>query len=231
MRDGPTLSSESLRESELLQLRQNNILINQNAALLEALTGILDRPTPTLPAPMVDMSGIIGTLDQLTAAIVDLRQSVRAQPAIEIPSAPAPNLEPLQKTMEQMQAVLAKLPEQITKHMGTIRVAGSTKSTMRLENAQGELINPAADFATGEILEDQTGNAGVVTFTFSTHMYLICAYSADATSRATAFGDPPTSSKGIVLPTDVPTYITARSNQLKVWAPVGATVSVWGFRP
>lgn len=84
-------------------------------------------------------------------------------------------------------------------------------------------------FAGGEVLADQAGAAGVLTFTFSAARQLVWVRSDGGVARANPFGGVPTSTSGIFCDDGVPTPITVTTSLVKVFAPTGTTVKVHGY--
>lgn len=85
-------------------------------------------------------------------------------------------------------------------------------------------------FVDTEVLPDQQGAESVLTFTFSSPVQLVWVRSVGGDSRVHPSGGTPTSTFGIRAPDDEPVPITVQTNQIKVWAPSTATITVWGFR-
>lgn len=85
-------------------------------------------------------------------------------------------------------------------------------------------------FDGGEVLADQAGAGGVLTFTFANSMELIWARADGGDARADPFGGTPTASLGILLEDGIPTPITMQTSTLKVYAAGGVTVRVYGYR-
>jgi len=88
------------------------------------------------------------------------------------------------------------------------------------------------DYQAGEILVDQSGAGGVLTYTFSNQQSLIVVHSVGTllTSRADPFGGTPSSTLGIRCDDGVPVYIPVQTSAVKVFAPSGTTVTVYGVR-
>lgn len=90
------------------------------------------------------------------------------------------------------------------------------------------------DYQTGEILADQVGAGGVLTFTFSEPVHMLWINDIGATttnvSRADPFGGTPNATTGITVPNGTPTPITVTTSSVKVYAPTGSTISVYGYR-
>ncbi len=84
-------------------------------------------------------------------------------------------------------------------------------------------------FNSGATLPDQSGAGGVLTFTFASAMDLIWIRSVGGVSRADPFGGTPTSTQGVYCADSEPQPITVTATTIKVYAPSGATVSVWGY--
>lgn len=84
--------------------------------------------------------------------------------------------------------------------------------------------------ATGEHLPDQPGAGGVLTFTFTAQMDFIWVRSVGGISRADPWGGEPTGNSGWYCDDNEATPIEVQASQIKIHAPAGATVSVWGQR-
>lgn len=86
----------------------------------------------------------------------------------------------------------------------------------------------------GEVLADQAGAGAALTFTFALSVDLIFVFvkSAGGTSqgRADPFGGTPTASQGIPCEDGAVQPIPVVASSVKVFAPTGTTVSVWGYR-
>lgn len=81
-----------------------------------------------------------------------------------------------------------------------------------------------------EALDDQTGNGTVRTFTFGSDVELVWVRVVGGIGRAAPAGPDPSASKGVYCAADEPTPITCVTDELRVFAPNGTTISVWGFR-
>jgi hypothetical protein len=92
---------------------------------------------------------------------------------------------------------------------------------------------PVSDrFTGGEVLPDQSGAGAVLTFTFASAVHLIWVLSqgADLVARVDPFGGVPSAVAGIPVFEQAATAIVVTATTIKVYAPVGTTISVWGFR-
>lgn len=85
-------------------------------------------------------------------------------------------------------------------------------------------------FTAMEHLVDQAGAGAVLTFAFSAAVHQVWIYSLGAVSRAGVGATDPSSTRGAFCDNGVPCPLPVTASVVKVWAPVGATVSVWGFR-
>ena len=107
-------------------------------------------------------------------------------------------------------------------------------ATSGITDAQLRAAPPAVrdDYQTGDVLADQSGAGGVLTFTFPAPVQLAVVHATGAglTARADPFGGAPSASTGVKCPDDVPTYIPVVTSTIKVYAPSGMTVGVWGYR-
>lgn len=89
------------------------------------------------------------------------------------------------------------------------------------------------DYQAGEVLADQPGAAGVLTFTFTggvAQLVVVTSTGASLTARADPFGGTPAANLGIRCDDGVPTYVPVATSAVKVFAPVGTSVSVYGLR-
>ncbi len=85
----------------------------------------------------------------------------------------------------------------------------------------------------GEVLDQQSGAGGVLTFTFASAVDLVVVELDGLTTdvgRVNPFGGVPTASFGIPLRDESPIYIPVTTNSVKVYAGSGTTVNVWGVR-
>lgn len=82
----------------------------------------------------------------------------------------------------------------------------------------------------GQILADQDGLGDVLTFTFSREMHLIWVRCDGGNGRADPFGGTPTASLGILCENGVPQPINMTATTVRVYAGLGTTVRVWGYR-
>lgn len=89
----------------------------------------------------------------------------------------------------------------------------------------------AADVYTEmEALAEQSGAGAALTFTFASAVQLAWVRSVGGISRAVVGSQTPTAVLGAYCADDEPHPITVNGTIVKVYAPVGATVSVWGYR-
>lgn len=89
------------------------------------------------------------------------------------------------------------------------------------------------DFQAGEVLPDQVGTEGISTFTFSSPVNLVVIDASGAetdVARADPFGGMPTQSLGIPCRNETPTFLPVITTQVRVWAPDGMVMSVYGYR-
>lgn len=117
-----------------------------------------------------------------------------------------------------------------------VKVTPSGALTVEVNNANGPL-NVADDYQTGEILPDQTGIGGVLTFTFSTPVQNMWVYAvrpidlaADGEVRADPFGGAPSATFGIPISLGAITPIPAVATSIKIFAAAGVRVTVYGNR-
>ena len=81
----------------------------------------------------------------------------------------------------------------------------------------------------GEALADQAGGA-VRTFTFASAVQLVWVRVDGDSGRADPFGGTPADGVGIYCESGIPNPITVQCTTVRVWAPTGSTIRVWGFR-
>lgn len=131
-----------------------------------------------------------------------------------------------------------------------MHVEDSVRTKTKVQDETGAVVNPATKeileerlpqgpndflriddvYTTGEVLEDQPGANDVLTFTFSAPVDIVWVRCEGGDVRVDPFGGDPTSTKGIKVEDKVPTPMPVRRTTVKVWAPSGTTVNVWGFR-
>lgn len=133
-------------------------------------------------------------------------------------------------TQERQQAAIVALDR--------IRAALESGSSPTPQSIQDLLFQiligplPVRERLTGlQLLEDQAGSGGVLSFDFAAAVDLAWVRSVGVVSRAGTPTAVPTATKGIYCADDEPTPVTLYGTQLRVFAPAGATVSVWGFGP
>lgn len=106
----------------------------------------------------------------------------------------------------------------------------SITGAVEVNNDSGDPLRAKDTMIAGEALADQNGAAGVLTFVFSSAVQLVWVRSKGGISRADPFGGIPAINTGIPCADDEPTPISVQTASVKVWAPAGSVVSVWGFR-
>lgn len=60
-------------------------------------------------------------------------------------------------------------------------------------------------------------------------MLVVDSDGEDLTSRADPFGGTPTASRGVPVRHEIPVWLPVTTSTVKVFAPSGATVTVWGY--
>lgn len=95
-------------------------------------------------------------------------------------------------------------------------------------------IKVGDDFSGGEILAQQNGANAVLTFNFASEMNLIFIESSSGDNElicmANPFGGTPTSTSGIPCHNKQAREIKINTTTVRVYAPTGTTVNVWGLR-
>lgn len=93
-------------------------------------------------------------------------------------------------------------------------------------------VDSADVFTDCELLADQSSIGAVLNFTFTRNMHLIMVHCAGNPARASVNASTPTATLGIYCDQDVITpipFFLSAGTQLKVYAPAGTPVRVWGF--
>jgi len=108
----------------------------------------------------------------------------------------------------------------------------AVKNSNASSSDYGMVTRPFDAFSGGETLADQTGTGAVLTFTFSSAVNLVVveAKGTSQTARADPFGGTPTASQGVICDDAVPTFLPVTATIVKVFAPSGMVVGVWGYR-
>ena len=92
-------------------------------------------------------------------------------------------------------------------------------------------LDPVADtYLGGEVLADQAGAGAVLDFEFAAPVDLLWVRADGGDARAEPFGGDPAANFGIVCEDGIPNPLTIRTDTVKVFAGVGTTVHVWGYR-
>ncbi len=93
-------------------------------------------------------------------------------------------------------------------------------------------FDTADAFTAGEVLADQSGAGAVLTFTFAAaqHLIWVLAQGDGLVARIDPFGGTPSATAGIPAFHETPVPLTVVATTIKVYAPTGTTVSVWGYR-
>lgn len=173
-----------------------------------------------LRATPVPISGTVA----VTGALTDTQLRATAVP-VSLATAPTtPVTGTFWQTTQPVSAATLPLPtgaaQNTTLTDGSVRVGG----TVAVQDK----------FSAGEILADQVGAGAVLTFTFTSAVQMVWVRDIGATltnvSRADPFGGTPTATLGIAIPNGEPTPLTITTSSVKVYAPVGSTISVYGYR-
>lgn len=89
-------------------------------------------------------------------------------------------------------------------------------------------------YTDGEVLADQVGAGGVLTFTFASPVDLVFVHGKSAagnlTLRADPFGGVPSVTQGIPSDDGSPLPLPITTGSVQVYAPNNMTISVWGYR-
>lgn len=146
--------------------------------------------------------------------------------------------------------VLAELASILARLNATLSVGLDANSLNALENVSVQnlpttyntrALNHATDsvanrdkYLSGEVLADQAGSGAVLTFTFASPVDLVFVHgksgSGNLTLRADPFGGTPSASQGIPSDDGSPLPLPVTTDTVRVYAPNGMTVTVWGYR-
>lgn len=107
---------------------------------------------------------------------------------------------------------------------------GSLKTKVVAPLREGR-VDTAESFTDMEVLADQSGAGGVLTFTFASPMDLVWVRCSGGVGRASAAGAAdPAASRGAYCEDGEPEPISVRTTTVRVFAGSGTIVSVWGYR-
>ncbi len=95
-----------------------------------------------------------------------------------------------------------------------------------------EVDVPPDDYALGEVLPDQPGAGGVLTFTFSSPVvsFWVAVVGTTGVCKVDHYGGTPSASSGIPVEAGGVLPIPEPATVVKIYAPAGTTVTVWGQR-
>jgi hypothetical protein len=117
-----------------------------------------------------------------------------------------------------------------------VLTVADTATHARLEQVAGLLAGTVTvagevrdEFRGGEVLGEQAG-PGVLDFTFVAPVQLVWVRAHGGDARCDPFGGAPGPQAGIPCDDGVPQPITLTTAQVRVWAPDGVAVAVWGYR-
>jgi hypothetical protein len=109
-------------------------------------------------------------------------------------------------------------------------VVGQITDEIDVEDRAGREVGKIRDrFSMGQVLADQNGAGGVLTFSFSAVRSLIWVRADGGIARCDPFGGIPDATTGIRCDDGIPVPITFDTDTVKVYADVGVTVQVWGM--
>lgn len=88
------------------------------------------------------------------------------------------------------------------------------------------------DYAAGEVLDDQTGTGAVLDYTFSVPVvsFWVAAQGGSGVVKVDHYGGVPSASRGIPISVGGVLPIPEPANLVRIFAPPGITVTVWGQR-
>lgn len=109
----------------------------------------------------------------------------------------------------------------------------STGKFLRTTLVGGEHVQHVADeFGGGEALAEQAGAGAVLTFAFSAPVQLavVESFGSGLVSRADPFGGTPSVAAGVPCRHEAAVFLPVTTSAVRVFAPTGASVNVWGYR-
>lgn len=219
-REEPETARKMLEALERLDFRMKGQGMSGVGGTVATISSISDvvRTSPE-PGYVWPVSGTVAT-----SGLTDAELRAAAVP-VSLATAPTtPVTGTFWQTTQPVSAATLPLPtgaaQNTTLTDGSVRVGG----TVAVQDK----------FSGGEILADQVGAGAVLTFTFTSAVQMVWVRDIGATltnvSRADPFGGTPTATLGIAIPNGEPTPLTITTSSVKVYAPVGSTISVYGYR-
>lgn len=170
---------------------------------------------------------LAAVLDQLQAVLTELGQKLEPGQSINVGNLPA--IQAVSGVVEVTNDTGDPLPVS-----GTVAVSnfpGPDESG--LTDAQLRASAPAVkdDYQQFESLADQSGEGGVLTFTFTAAVQLVVVHAVGASLVArAATTQTPSAALGARCADDAPSYLPVTTSTVQVFTPVGMTVSVAGYR-
>lgn len=128
-------------------------------------------------------------------------------------------------TDAQLRAAAVIITGTVTANTGLLQTNPLTRTQLDSATVAG-----TDTYVNGQALADQIPGGTVVTFTFGAAQQLIWVKATGGNCRVDPFGGVPSSSVGIPCDDGIPNPLTIQTTTLKVFAPVGVSVAVWGYR-
>lgn len=140
-------------------------------------------------------------------------------------------------TDTQLRAAPVPVSGTITANLGTIDGAATEATLLATRNRLPSAVTAtdelpvADDYQEFEALADQAGAGAVLTFTFTAPVQLVVVHAVGTAlvARATTT-QTPSATLGARCADDAPAYLPVTTSSVKVFAPLGMTVSVIGYR-
>jgi hypothetical protein len=116
----------------------------------------------------------------------------------------------------------------------TLNKAGISFVEPRTDDGHGsESSNPSFvrdDYELGELLDDQTGANGVNTFTFSSQVtsFWVAVVGVEGVVKIDHYGGTPSLTRGIPVEAGGVLPIPEPATVIKIYVPLGLTVTLWG---
>lgn len=112
--------------------------------------------------------------------------------------------------------------------------AGVTRKVANLQTVNAnadtvEMQRTADYYNASEYLADQSGNGTVLDFTFTSAVQVIYVRAIGGIARV-GVGATPSASAGAYVGADETFAIPRNASSIKVYAPTGTNVAVWGYR-